>query len=392
MRRAEWALLAAGAAGASAAALIRPAAARAAAGQDWSPFLLVAGLLLVGLVAQRDGVFDAAGDTLARRIGGDRSLFGASVLLIGVVSATLNLDTSVAFLTPVLVRTGRRRPALALPLLYGCILLSNAGSLLLPGSNLTNLIVLGTRHLSGARFLGRMALPWLATLVVTAAVVAVTTRVRRATHQVGSEPVRSVALSPGDGRPPVAGAAPAGRQSLGILAVAGAVGLILALGSPAPEVAALGVAAAAVRVAGRRLGLREVRAVLDLPVLLGLLGLAVAFGALGRSWDGPASALAHLDPWASAGLAAVASVSINNLPAASLLAARPLAHPFSVLIGLDVGPNLFVTGSLSWFLWARSARRSGVGGGLGRAVAAGALSAPVAMAAGLALLRALSGT
>jgi Na+/H+ antiporter NhaD/arsenite permease-like protein len=56
----------------------------------------------------------------------------------------------------VLVHTARSRGGGEAPLLYGCLLPSNAGSLFLVGSNLTNLIVLGQLHLSGAGFLARM--------------------------------------------------------------------------------------------------------------------------------------------------------------------------------------------------------------------------------------------
>lgn len=138
----------AGIAGAVAALLARPDAARAAAVQDWSPFVLVAGLLFIGLVADDDGLFAAAGTRLARLPGSGIALFAGATLLVGVVTAVLNLDTSVAFLTPVLVYTARGRGLGEPALLYGCLLLSNAGSLLLPGSNLTNLIVLGHLQLS----------------------------------------------------------------------------------------------------------------------------------------------------------------------------------------------------------------------------------------------------
>ena len=77
------------------------------------------------------------------------------------------------------------------PLLYACLLLSNAGSLLLPGSNLTNLIVLGHLHLSGRAFLDHMALPALAAAVVTALVVgAVHHRALRTTIVSTAEPQR----------------------------------------------------------------------------------------------------------------------------------------------------------------------------------------------------------
>jgi len=88
---------------------LRPSDAAAAAAQDWSPFVLVAGLLLIGLVADDDGLFAAAGSRLAAATRSGTLLFAGSVLLVSIVTATLNLDTSVAFLTPVLVHTARSR-------------------------------------------------------------------------------------------------------------------------------------------------------------------------------------------------------------------------------------------------------------------------------------------
>ena len=145
--------------------------ARAAAAQDWPPFVLVAGLLLVGLVADGDRLFAAGGHALARLSPNGVLLYAGTAVLVVTVTTLLNLDTSVTFLTPVLVYAARSRGEGEAPLLYGCLLLSNAGSLLLPGSNLTNLIVLGHLHLSGGAFLAHMALPALAAAVVTALVV-----------------------------------------------------------------------------------------------------------------------------------------------------------------------------------------------------------------------------
>ena len=144
-----------------AAALLAPHHARAAAAQDWPPFVLVAGLLLVGLVADGDGLFAAGGHTLARIAPNGVLLYVGTVVLVVGVTTLLNLDTSVTFLTPVLVYAARSRGEGEAPLLYACLLLSNAGSLLLPGSNLTNLIVLGHLHLSGGAFFGTWRCrPW----------------------------------------------------------------------------------------------------------------------------------------------------------------------------------------------------------------------------------------
>ena len=135
------------------------------------------------------------------------------------------------------------------------------------------------------------------------------------------------------------------------------------------------------------LELRRIGEVLGLPVLIGLFGLAVALGALGRAWSGPAALLSHLSGWALLrAFAAIATVAVNNLPAASLLAARPVAHPFPLLIGLNLGPNLCVTGSLAWLLWLRSARDAGASPSLARASTLGVIAVPVSLVVALAAL------
>jgi arsenical pump membrane protein len=363
-----WLLLAVSAMGAVVATVANPGDARSAATQDWSPFVLVAGLLLIGLVADTDRLFSAAGQRLASLAGSGGVLFANSVVLVAVVTATLNLDTSVAFLTPVLVYTARSRGEGEAPLLYGCLLLSNAGSLLLPGSNLTNLIVLGHLHLAGGRYAARMALPWVAAVAVTALVVAAAER-RSLQTTVGRSATADM---------PAVG--------LGAAAVTAAVVLVLSLRSPALPVAAVGIVAVTVRLIRRREHFDRVLDVLGLPVLVGLFGMAVALGTLGRAWSGPTDLLAHLDGWATAAVAAGTSVLVNNLPAASLLASRTPRHPFALLVGLNLGPNLFVTGSLSWILWLRAARTAGARPSIARASRLGAMSVPLSMAAALGAL------
>jgi arsenical pump membrane protein len=328
----------------------------------------VTGLLLIGLVADDDGLFAAAGHQMARAAPNGSVLFLGATVLIGLVTAVLNLDTSVAFLTPVLVYTARSRGGGEAALLYGCLLLSNAGSLFLPGSNLTNLIVLGHLHLSGGAFLSRMWAPALAALVVTAVVVAVFER-------------RSLRVTAGRlQRParPVVG--------LGVLAVGLAIVLVLVLSSPALPVFIVGGVAVGIRLARRKDQPRHVAQVLGVPVLVGLFGVAVALGTLGRAWSGPATLLSHLDSWGTALFAAVTSVVVNNLPAASLLSASTPKHPFSLLIGLNLGPNLFVTGSLAWLLWLRTARSAAAEPSIAKASRISAVAVPLSMAAALALL------
>lgn len=356
-----------GLAAAVGAAAGEPHQARAAASQAWPAFVLVAGLLLIGVVAEEDRFFAAAGGRLTRAASSGTAFFISASLLVTAVTAVLNLDTSVAFLTPVLAHATRDRGRPGDHLLYASVLLANAGSLFLPGSNLTNVIVLGHLQVTGAQFLARMWLPALATVIITTAVIGVT----------GRGQLREPGGEPAPPERPVLG--------VGLLAVAAATVLVLVLRSPALPVAGVGVFAVAMR--SRSLDdLRLARDALGASVLVGLFGVAVALGTLGRAWDGPSTLLSHAGPWGNAATGAASSVLVNNLPAASLLSARPPVHPYSLLVGLNVGPNLFVTGSLAWILWLRSARRAGASPSAGRAARIGLVAAPLSIVAAVGLL------
>lgn len=364
----RWGPVVVGILAASVAIISDHTAARSAADQVWSPFVLVAGLLLVGLVADQDGLFAVAGHRLATIAPNGVVFFAGASLGIAVVTAVLNLDTSVVFLTPVLVHASRSRGQDGSALLIACLLLSNAGSLLLPGSNLTNLIVLGHLQLSGSQFLGHMALPWMASVVITAGIVAMVER-------------RSLLVGPGTPEP-----AQPMTVGLGALGIAAVTVLVVALKAPALPVAGVGLIVIATRLVARRQELDRVRQVLGAPVLVGLFGIAVALGTLGRVWSGPATLLSHLDAVGVAAVAAASTVMVNNLPAASLLAARVPPHPYALLVGLNIGPNLFVTGSLAWILWWRTARSAGSTPPIRRAVILGLITVPLSMAAALSML------
>lgn len=320
-------------------------------------------------MADDDGLFAAAGTRLAAATSSGRVLFAGAALLISIVTATLNLDTSVAFLTPVLVHTARSRGEGEPALLYGCLLLSNAGSLLLPGSNLTNLIVLGHLHLTGGQFAARMWLPWLGAVLVTAAVVAVAER----------RTLRVVATGQSEVSRPVLG--------IGLAAIVAATVLVIVIRSAALPVFVIGGVAAGIRLRrGGEVTPGRIWQVLGVPVLAGLFGAAVALGTLGRAWSGPSELLSHLSGWATAAFAAAATALVNNLPAASMLAARTPDHPLQLLIGLNLGPNLCVTGSLAWLLWLQSARDAGARPSLARASRLGSLAVPLSIAVAVAAL------
>ena len=81
-------------------------------------------------------------------------------------TAVLSLDATVVLLTPIVFATAARLRTNARPHVYACTHLANSASLLLPVSNLTNLLAFQASGLSFARFGGLMALPWLAALAI----------------------------------------------------------------------------------------------------------------------------------------------------------------------------------------------------------------------------------
>lgn len=336
----------------------------AAASQAWPAFALVTGLLLVGVVAERDGLFAAAGGGLSRLPLGSRALLVASLGLIATVTAVLNLDTSVFFLTPVLLHLARQRGIDEAPFLYGTVFMSNAASLFLPGSNLTNLIVLHHEHVAGATFFARM---WPAAIaaVVTTTVILTLAFWRALGQSAGPERERSAA-----------------RLGLGAMAVGVSTVLVLVLASPALPVLIVGVFAVALARTTRA----RLFAAVDPRVIGGLFVLAVTIGSAGRWWHGPEHLVNSFSRWETAVAGAVAAIGLNNLPASMLLAANHPAHARPLLIGLNLGPNLAVTGSLSAFLWLRVARTHGASPSARTYTLLGLVIVPASIAASLAAL------
>jgi arsenical pump membrane protein len=324
--------------------------------QTWPPFVLVAGLLLIGLVAAADGLFAAVGGRLARTRLGPIPLLLSLLALVAVVTAVLNLDTAVVFLTPVLLHAARSRGLDDGPFLYGSVFMANAASTLLPGSNLTNLLVLAHDPIGGTTFVGRTALAWLVGCALTALIVAVLLRPRHTE----AEP---------DEVPPL-------RLNAGLVATVCAAILVVALQNPALPVLAVGVVACLVRHVHMRLDLR-------IPAVL--FAIAMALGTLARYWHGPTHLLVDSNRWATAAIAAGGAVVLNNLPAAVLFSAQRPPHAIALLLGLDIGPNLAVTGSLSAVLWWQAARSVGARPSVLLYSALGMILVPVTLSAAIAV-------
>ena len=123
----------------------------------------LAAILMLAHLCKEEGMFDAAGELMARRSQGrPMRLLGLVFVVASLTTAVLSLDATVVLLTPVVFATASRLGARPKPHVYATSHLANSASLLLPVSNLTNLLAFTASGLSFARFTAVMALPWLA--------------------------------------------------------------------------------------------------------------------------------------------------------------------------------------------------------------------------------------
>lgn len=123
--------------------------------------------ILATLVAEAE-VFEVVASRLARIAGGD--VLRLYVLCAAFAAATtmfLNLDTTAVLLTPVMLATAARIGISPVPLAMTTVWLASTASLLLPVSNLTNLLAADRVDLAPAAFAARMAGPQVVAVAAT---------------------------------------------------------------------------------------------------------------------------------------------------------------------------------------------------------------------------------
>ncbi len=157
--------------------LLPTADASATMGRILPILLFLATILIVADLTAEAGLFDLVATWLAITARGHFGrLFAACVAFAALTTIILNLDTTAVLLTPVMLalagklRVGEETDHVpALPLVLCTVWLANTASLLLPVSNLTNLLAAGRIKLSFATFAARMSVAQAASLLVTAA-------------------------------------------------------------------------------------------------------------------------------------------------------------------------------------------------------------------------------
>jgi arsenical pump membrane protein len=339
----------------------------------------LAAVLVLAQLCDAEGVFAYAGAVAARVCRGSPvRLLAAVVGLAAAVTAVLSLDATVVLLTPVVVATATTVRVRPRPHVYVCAHLANSASLLLPVSNLTNLLAFGATGLTFLHFGLLMALPWLAAVAVEYAVL----RLVFAADLRSPATVGPLAALPAAPVVPLVVLA----ATLAGFAVTSALGV-----APAWAAAAGAAVLATRRLARRTTGPGALLRAADLPFVAFVLGLgivvrAIAAGGLGdlvrRLLPGPPTLLGLL---ATAALAALLANLVNNLPAVLILlpAVAPggAALVLAALLGVNVGPNLTYTGSLATLLWRRLLQRREAGPSFVDYLRLGAVSVPLVLLA-----------
>jgi arsenical pump membrane protein len=357
-----------------------------AVGKGLDVYLFLTGMMLLSETARAYGVFDWVAATAVNQARGSRPRLFLLVYLTGVVVTTfMSNDATAVVLTPAVFAVAKKAKADALPLLFACALIANAASFVLPISNPANLVLYGGHMPPLGAWLASFALPSLAAIVVTYAALRVVER-KRIAGECECD-VERTALTAG-GKLALAGVILTAVLLVVVSALDIELGLPTAL---AGIVTALGVSALV-----RRSPLTLVRDVSwgVLPLVAGLFVLVEALDATGvirqvadllRQGAGDPVRTAAV---AGAGLGFVSNV-MNNLPA-GLIASTAVAQAQpprlvvdALLIGVDLGPNLSVTGSLATVLWLQAIRREGEDVTFGAFLRVGVVAMPLALAAAL---------
>ena len=352
-------------------------------------YLFLIGMMLIAELAQREGLFDyLAAFAVEHARGSPRRLF-LLVYAVGIlVTVFLSNDATAIVLTPAVYAATRAAGARPLPYLFVCAFIANAASFVLPISNPANLVVFGARMPHLAEWLRQFALPSVASIVMTYAVLRLTQRRALSEEQIESS-VPTPHLSHA-GKLAAIGIAGIGVVLVTASALDVRLGLptficgvvtavaVLSLSRQSPWPVVSGISWSVIPLVA---GLFVMVEALVKTGVIGQLS-AMLHGAVAQSPSGAA--------WAVGISTAVAANVANNLPvglvAGSVAASDhlPASVVAATLIGVDLGPNFSVTGSLATILWLVALRRQKIEVTAWRFLAIGALVTPPALVAALA--------
>jgi arsenical pump membrane protein len=324
-------------------------------------YLFLTGMMLLSELAREQGIFDWVATVAVRGARGSCSRLFLLVYGVGtLVTIFMSNDATAVVLTPAILAAVRKAKVTPLPYLFVCALIANAASFVLPISNPANLVVFHTGMPPLGRWLAGFGVPSLLSIVVTFAVLQFLFR-DELCNKIECE-VEDVKLS-GNGKLVLAGLA----LMIAVLLTASAMKKDLGL----PTCLAALVITAVVSITSRSNPLQLAREI-SWGTLLLVAGLFVMVDAvesqgalkLTRQWLAWAASLGpNIGAVVVGFVVGIANNIVNNLPLGLIAGATVQAAHVkglianAVLIGVDLGPNLSVTGSLATILWLLALRK-----------------------------------
>jgi arsenical pump membrane protein len=364
----------------------------AAVGRGTDVYLFLIGMMLLSEVARKEGLFDWLAIQAVRHARGSAKRLFLIIYAVGtLVTAFLSNDATAVVMTPAVYAATRAAQVEPLPYLLICAFIANAASFVLPIANPANLVVFGGQMPALSEWLRYFAGPSCVAIVATYVVLRLTQR--RALDA-------KVATINGAPALTLGGKLAAIGIALTVVVLLSASALDRPLGLP--TFCAGASLTAIVLVIARQSPLPILRGVSwsVLPLVAGLFVLVAGLNqtgvlsALARNLHNAAAASPHATSWIAGIVVAVGSNLINNLPVGLIAAATDHAVPAQVagaiLIGVDLGPNLSVTGSLATILWLIALRREGENVTSLRFLGYGLLVMPPALLLSLLTLSAMS--
>jgi arsenical pump membrane protein len=345
--------------------LITPADALTGIGKGTDVYLFLTGMMLLAETARDQGLFDWLAALATNRADGSASRLFGLIYLVGVVVTTfLSNDATAVVLTPAVAAAVKaatvKQP---LPYLFICAFIANAASFVLPISNPANLVIYGTHMPSLLHWLAQYGLPSLVSIAVTYAVLRFTQRANLQESVARAIPVP--ALSTG-GKLALTGIVLTALVLLGASALDAELGLPTAVAGVLTSIIVLVQTKTNPWIVVRQVSWSVLPLVGGLFVLvegLNKTGLVTYLTTLLQA--GTAHSVTQT-AWLSGGGLALACNLMNNLPAGLIVGsvvqagAVPDMIKSFLLIGIDLGPNLSVTGSLATILWLVALRREGI--------------------------------
>ena len=353
-------------------------------------YLFLVGMMVLAELARQEGLFDwLARYAVQHAKGSGQRLFDLVFLVGTLVTVFLSNDATAVVLTPAVYAACKAAKAEPLPYLFICAFIANAASFVLPISNPANLVVFGSQMPPLLEWLRQFSLPSLAAIAATYLMLRLTMRKR----------IRQPLAVAIEMRPLSAGAR---LCALGLMFTGALLLTVSALDVPLglPTFCAGMATVGLIHLRQRRSPAPLLRHVAwgVLPLVAGLFVLveAVAHTGVIERLAHMLATLAQQSPgtasWAAGVIAAVAGNLMNNLPTGLIagsigqLVELPRQTTAALLIGVDLGPNLSITGSLATLLWLVAIRREGEHVGALSFLRLGVLVMPPALVAALLLL------